>query len=70
MYTINELLPKYEVTLCIEVEEGGAGKTLDFIIEAGEDKRFKGGKQELEYKNLFIEDDNTAYIDNFSIEFD
>ncbi|MFV0418266.1 MAG: DUF4280 domain-containing protein [Dysgonomonas sp.] len=70
MRTINELLPKQVVTLCLDVEEGARGKTIDLAIEAEETSKFKGGKQKLEYKGLLVEDDNTAYIDDFSIEYE
>jgi hypothetical protein len=70
MRTINELLPKQVVTLCLDVEEGGRGKTIDLVIEAEESNKFKGGKPKLEYKGLLVEDDNTAYIDDFSIEYE
>ncbi|WP_051697567.1 DUF4280 domain-containing protein [Prevotella sp. 10(H)] len=68
--SIDQLIPKQEVTLCIDVEDGVVGKTVDLIIEASDGKKFKGGKTKLEYKSILIEDDNTAYIDNFSIEYE
>lgn len=69
MHTIDELYPGQEVTLCIDIEEGGAGKTIDLELEAAENKQFKNNGSKLVYKNLLVEDDNTAYIDNFSIEY-
>jgi len=69
MRTINELKVKQEVTLCIDVEEGGAGSTVDLIITADEGKVFTDGSNQIKYEALLVEDDNTAYIDNFSIEY-
>jgi len=70
MRAVNQLISKQIVTLCIDVEEGGAGKTVDIEIEAGTNNKFKGGKSKLEYKSLLVEDDNTAYIDNFKLEYE
>lgn len=67
---INELFPKQVVTLCIDVEDGSAGKTVDLKIETDADNKFKGGKLELQYSGIRVEDDNTAYIDDFSIEYE
>lgn len=67
---LEELEEEKEVTLCLDVEEGARGKTVDLVIEAEETSKFKGGKQKLEYKGLLVEDDNTAYIDDFSIEYE
>lgn len=67
---LSELYEGQEVTLCVDVEEGGAGKTIDLEIESGKNKKFKGGKSKLEQKNLLVEDDNTAYISNFKLEYE
>jgi len=69
-HQLSKLKEKQEVTLCVDVEEGGAGKTLDLFIDAPKDKKFKGNKIKLEYKNLLIEDDNTAYVDKFKVEYE
>ena len=66
---LSELEEGIEVTLCVDVEEGGVGKTVDIIIDTDNQKKFKGGKQQLKYSGLTIENDNTAYIDNFKIEY-
>jgi hypothetical protein len=58
-----------EVTLCVDVEDGGAGTTVDVLMEAGDDRVFEDGTIQKKYSGLFVEDDNTAYADNFSIKY-
>jgi len=70
MRWLEELFPGQKVTLCIEVEDGNVGKTVDLLLEAPENERFKGGKTKLEYRGLRIEEDNTAYINDFLIEYE
>lgn len=69
MRQVNELQQGKEITLCIDVEEGSAGKTVDITINADENKIFMDGNTQQEYKSLIIESDNTAYIDNFKVEY-
>jgi hypothetical protein len=66
---IDELMVKKPVTICIEVENGAAGETLDITIEAPEGKLFEGGEKEKNYFGVVIENDNTAYINDFSFEY-
>jgi len=66
---LSELKEGQEVTLCIDVEEGAIGKNIDIQIDAPEGKSFKGKETSLSYKNLTVEDDNTAYLDKFKIEY-
>lgn len=67
---LSELCEGQKVTLCIEVEEGGAGSTVDVKIIPPDGKTYKGKKLAYEYKGLSIEDDNFAYIENFTVEYD
>jgi hypothetical protein len=67
---LSELEEGQEVTLCVDVEEGGAGQKIDIILETDKHNLFKENKRELIYKGLLVEDDNTAYIDNFKIEYE
>ncbi|WP_197027611.1 DUF4280 domain-containing protein [Prevotella sp. 10(H)] len=67
---LEELNEGKEVTLCVDVEEGAIGETVNVVINANEDKLFKNGVSQLKYDNLRIEDDNTAYVDTFKIEYD
>lgn len=69
-HELSELEEKKEVTLCVEVEEGGAGKTADLQIQAPTGRTFKGNKPSLDYKGIFVEEDNIGYIDMFKIEYD
>ncbi|WP_165024381.1 DUF4280 domain-containing protein [Dysgonomonas sp. ZJ279] len=66
---LSELEEGKEVTLCIDVEEGSAGKTVNLQLNAEEGKSFKTGSSQLKYNGLQVEDDNTAYIDNFKLEY-
>jgi len=67
---LSELLPEQSVTVCIDVDDGMSGETIDITINAPEGKTFKDGGNQKKYSNLKVEDDNTAYIDNFTIEYD
>lgn len=69
-HELSELEEGKEVTLCVEVEEGGAGKTVDLQIQAPKGKTFKGNKSSLDYKGISVEEDNTGYIDMFKVEYD
>jgi hypothetical protein len=66
---LSDLEEKRKVTLCVEVEDGGAGEKIDAEITAPEGRLFKDGKTSIKFTDLVIEDDNTAYVDNFSYEF-
>ena len=66
---LSELEEGQEVTLCVEVEEGGAGTTVDVVIEADDDRIFEDGSTRKKYSGLPVENDNTAYIDKFSIKY-
>jgi hypothetical protein len=68
--TLDELSPGQEVTLCVKVEEGGAGEKITVEITNDNNCKFKGGKDTLKFTDLIVEDDNTAYIDNFKFEFE
>jgi flagellar motor protein MotB len=68
--TLDELSPGQEVTLCVEVEEGGAGEKITVEITNDNNCKFKGGKSSLKFTDLIVDDDNTAYIDNFKYEFE
>ena len=65
---LNDLEEGREVTLCIEVEEGGAGEKIDVEIQAPQGQRFKDGTNSMKFTDLEVEFDNTAYVDNFSYE--
>jgi hypothetical protein len=69
LHKLSELTEGREVTLCIEVEEGEMVETVDVKINTDENHKFKGGKLELEYLGVEVENDNTAYIDHFKIEY-
>lgn len=69
-HSLSELTENEQVTLCVEVEQGYTGVKVDLTLTADEGKKFKGGKTTLEYKSLVVEDDNTAYIDNFKVEYE
>jgi len=66
---LSELLTEQPVTVCIDVDDGMSGETIDITINAPEGKSFKDGGTQKKYSNLIIEDDNTAYIDNFTLEY-
>lgn len=65
---LSELYEGQKVTLCIEVEEGGAGTTVDLNIKAKNGYVFENGNDEAEYNSLKVEDDNTAYVDNVMLK--
>jgi hypothetical protein len=69
-HELSELQTGQYVTMCIDVEDGAEGETLDVSIEAPIGKRFKGGGIIKNYSGILIDADNTAYIDNFSLEYD
>ena len=58
-----------EVTLCVKTEEGGVGTTGDVLAEAGDDRVFEDGGTKRIYSGLTVDDDDTAYADNFSIKY-
>jgi hypothetical protein len=66
---LDELEEGKEVTLCVDVEEGSAGDIVNITVSADEGRFFKKGNDQIRYPNLIIEDDNTAYIDDFSFEY-
>ena len=68
-HELSELEEGKEVTLCVEVEEGGAGMDVDVEIKDAQGRKFKSGQTSMKFKNLTIDDDNMAYVDNFSFEF-
>ncbi|NDV65234.1 DUF4280 domain-containing protein [Bacteroides sp. 224] len=68
--TLSELEEGKEVTLCVDVEEGGAGEMIDIVIDAEEGRKFDNGNSQLIFENLLVEDDNTAYIDNFKFKYE
>jgi hypothetical protein len=39
------------------------------LIEADDNRIFEDGATRKKYSGLFVEDDNTAYADNFSIKY-
>jgi hypothetical protein len=69
-HEVHELKEGQEVTLCVEVEEGGEGETVDVEITDTQGRKFKNGETSLKFENLTVEFDNTAYVDNFSFEFE
>lgn len=66
--TISELEAEQKVTLCITVEEGGVGTTVNLKIKAQRGYVFEDGSDEAKYNSLKVEDDNTAYVDNFMLK--
>lgn len=69
MRTLGELKIKQKVTLCIDVEDGWVGKTVDLTLTADEGKVFETGSDKKNYNGLLVESDNTAYIDDFMVEY-
>lgn len=67
---LSELEEGKEVTLCVEVEEGGKGESLDVEISAPQGVRFKNGQTSLKFENLMVGADNIACVENFKIEYD
>ncbi len=65
---LSELEEKKEVTLCVEVEDGGEGESLDVEISAPQGQTFKNGQISLKFENLMVGADNMAYVNNFSYE--
>jgi len=66
---LSELEEGKTVTLCIEVEEGATGKTVNLVLGADDGRCFKDGSTQMNYDSLLVENDNTAYIDNFVLEY-
>ncbi|MCC8035025.1 MAG: hypothetical protein LIO77_03710 [Rikenellaceae bacterium] len=58
------------MTLCIEVEQGNEGKTMDLTVKVADGRKFKAGATTLSYKGLVIENDNISYVENFIIEYE
>ena len=65
---LSELFVGQSVTMCIEVEEGGAGKTLDINVEAPAGTIIKGGGTQKTYSGILVDSDNIAYIKDFQFE--
>jgi hypothetical protein len=66
---LRELKENEDAILCIEVEEGGAGTTIDIAIEADEGRAFEDGSTKKKYTDLYVDNDNTAYITNFLVKY-
>jgi hypothetical protein len=67
---LEELEENQKVTLCVEVEQGGVGKKISVEIKDKDKRKFKGGKESLKFTELTVESDDTAYIDNFVLEYE
>jgi len=67
---LSELFENEECTLCLKVERGCVGKTINLTLEADEGKKFVGGETTRTYDNLVVKDDNTAYIGQFKVEYE
>jgi hypothetical protein len=66
--TLSELKPKMKVTLCIKVEEGGAGSNVDVDIMAPEGVVFNDEQTSLTLKGLLVESDNFAYSEHIYVD--
>jgi hypothetical protein len=62
---LSELFVGQSVTMCVEVEAAGAGKTIDLTIKAPTGTTIKGGGT---YSDIRVDGKSTAYIDNFQLE--
>lgn len=69
IFGLDDLPPGKEVVLCIDVKGVEEGETVDVVINSGQGRRFKNFGEEMKFSPN-VEQDGTAYIDHFIVEYE
>lgn len=69
IFGLGDLPPGKEVVLCIDVDGVDEGETVEVVIKSEQGRRFKNFGEEMNFSPT-VEQDGTAYIDRFIVEYE